>query len=247
MDCDTARHLLAFRRPSGPSELTPEDVAALDRHLAGCPGCAAVVGRQEGFDAAVGAAMRDVPVPAGLRGKLLKAAADREVTRFRRRVATYTAAAATALLAVFLAYGVTWANRPYLDPEGLVIDNDRKAESPELAVSDWLKSQGMPTDLPLDLEYRYYRWLGTEPVAGRNVPVIVFEIPQPNRGRPDTLTLYLVRQSDFRMDPMLPGAVGSFSTATVVKDDRKGSGIVYLARYNTPTLDPFLKRPSPAG
>ena len=63
MECNVARQLLAFRRSGGPAELAPEDAADLARHLAGCPACAAVAGRQEAFDTAVATAMKGVTVP----------------------------------------------------------------------------------------------------------------------------------------------------------------------------------------
>src|SRR6478672_9206318 len=49
MDCNTARMLVTFFGRQG-SELAPEDAAALDAHLAGCPGCAAAVQFERAFD-----------------------------------------------------------------------------------------------------------------------------------------------------------------------------------------------------
>ena len=95
MDCDTARDLLPFRRPA---ELPAGDLAALDQHLAGCAACALVARRQAEFDGAVSAAMRAVPVPPGLRDRLLAAAFARRAAAARWKGAKVVGLAAALLL-----------------------------------------------------------------------------------------------------------------------------------------------------
>ena len=73
MECNAVRLLLAFRRPGGPSELAPEDLAAIDQHLAGCPACAANVAQSARFDAAIATAMRTVFIPVNLKARVLTA------------------------------------------------------------------------------------------------------------------------------------------------------------------------------
>src|SRR5688572_18603344 len=99
MDCPNVRLLLAYRRPGGPAELAPEDVATLDRHLAECPACAAAARRQDGFDAALGSAMRAVAAPVGLRDRLITDALARSGAIWRRTVYQYATAAS--ILVVF--------------------------------------------------------------------------------------------------------------------------------------------------
>src|SRR4051794_242887 len=69
MDCDLARQLLPFARPGG-ADLEAADRVALDRHFAACPACAAAAA-ELAFDAGLAGAMRAVPVPDALRGRLL--------------------------------------------------------------------------------------------------------------------------------------------------------------------------------
>ena len=70
MDCKTARQWLEFHRPRG-GELTAEDVAALEGHLAVCADCDAAVRAERAADAALARAMQAVPIPAGLQDRLL--------------------------------------------------------------------------------------------------------------------------------------------------------------------------------
>lgn len=42
MDCNTARLLLAFVRPSNPTETDAAEAEALQQHLDGCAACAAL-------------------------------------------------------------------------------------------------------------------------------------------------------------------------------------------------------------
>src|SRR5207248_1436745 len=102
MDCKTARYLLNFNRATG-HDLDAADKAALDAHLAECPECDCAARGERQFDEHLGRAIRDVPVPHGLKERLL--------TRLRRqrdewwvegvkRVARYVAIAAALLLLV---------------------------------------------------------------------------------------------------------------------------------------------------
>src|SRR5438874_172753 len=135
MECNVARQLLAFRRSGGPAEFAPEDAADLARHLAGCPACAAVAGRQEAFDTAVATAMKGVTVPSGLRDKLLTDALAKQGAVLRRKLYSHAAVAAAVLLAVGLAPGVvSLILRQPLDAEYVVNRDAERMDAPEQAV-----------------------------------------------------------------------------------------------------------------
>ena len=239
MDCDTAKALLGFRRPIGSPELAPDDLAALDRHLADCPTCANLARRAEQFDAVVQPAMVAIPIPPGLHDRLLRRDASHRAASFRRRVYQVAALAAAVLIAGFLGYGVHRANRPAFNTDDLAANLDQTTDAPERTVREWLKAQGFSQELPLDFDFRNYAFHGTEPLFGRDVPVIVFRTTR--TGSPETLKLYLLRTTDFRLDGLVDTR-GSFYTVRVLQDDRPKSGIVYLGVYNTPSLEPFLRR-----
>jgi hypothetical protein len=121
VNCETARLLLAFHRPHGP-ELGPDEARALGEHVATCAACGARARHDQAFDQAVAAAMNAVPIPIGLRERLLARVTNLQSAR-GRQWAVYAAAAAL-LLAVGLAVfrfatreeRVTWADLHALVP-----------------------------------------------------------------------------------------------------------------------------------
>src|SRR5262245_49873352 len=74
MDCTSARLLLQYGTAQG-WELAVPEREDLDAHLAGCPLCRALAEDEARLDAHLGRAVRDVPVPPGLRERLLAAVA----------------------------------------------------------------------------------------------------------------------------------------------------------------------------
>src|SRR5204863_3538530 len=86
MDCRTARHLLEFSRPRA-SELEEQDQDALNGHLAVCPDCDAMARAEREADQHLGQAIRDVPVPHGLRERLMRRLREEREAWLRRWVA----------------------------------------------------------------------------------------------------------------------------------------------------------------
>src|SRR5438067_13660259 len=70
MDCSTARLLLDFARPRA-GDLGPVEAEELERHLAHCIECDAMARAARRADEHLGAAMRQVELPDGLRAGLL--------------------------------------------------------------------------------------------------------------------------------------------------------------------------------
>lgn len=70
MDCSNARLLLAFARPRA-NELPHSDAAELRHHLDTCTECATHAGGERRTDEHLGRAVRDVPLPTGLKNRLL--------------------------------------------------------------------------------------------------------------------------------------------------------------------------------
>jgi len=73
MNCLTARQTLELARPTdvGPDDHDSRMVDEASQHVGTCPACQTAVRLQKQFDANVGAMIRDVPVPADLKGRLL--------------------------------------------------------------------------------------------------------------------------------------------------------------------------------
>ncbi|HEY1380104.1 MAG TPA: hypothetical protein VGF55_25090, partial [Gemmataceae bacterium] len=104
MECRDAQFYLRLRRHTA-DELAPEVNADLDRHLAGCPGCAVDADRSARFDAALAVAMQNVPVPPGLRDRLVAKLSAQRGSVLRRRAYRYAGIAAALLLTVGVGYG----------------------------------------------------------------------------------------------------------------------------------------------
>jgi hypothetical protein len=242
MDCRDAQFYLRFRRP-GSDEFDPEVGGELDRHLAGCPHCAAEARADAAFDTAVSAAVRDVPVPAGLRDRLVAHVAAQRGAVLRRRVTRYAGVAAAVLLAVGIGFGA-FGSRPKLDLYALVSAEAQQDLQPEETVRNWLTAQKLPADLPYPFDYALLKEFSVKEVQGREVPVIVFA----SRGGAGFAKVYIFRVNQFRNLKDLEGAVVESNCLAVVYNDPenryRGLKIVVVHTLRTgPDLTPFLKTP----
>lgn len=104
MNCQIARLLLPFARPSS-TDLNAAERKLVETHLAACLECAAIARDERSWDERLGPAMRNVPIPEGLKDRLLaRLAADcKAAHRLRRRVFQLAAAAA-----LFAGFAFTW-------------------------------------------------------------------------------------------------------------------------------------------
>jgi hypothetical protein len=229
MHCHLSRLLLAFR----PGELAGEDRAALDAHLRACPACAAAAKSDAAADSAIRSAMLAVPVPTGLRAKLLAAAAAQQGTAWRRKATGWAGGVLAASIAVSLiSWGVWHYNRPVLTSDAMSVLLDQERLSREQTVGEWLRSKGAPATLPLPFEYGYYSSYGTQPLKGREVPVVEFQ------NGPHQCRVYVFRANAFHN----PEGVWKDVTGSEFNIQAKVEGEwVYLIAYTSPTLEPFLK------
>jgi len=226
---------MRFRR-HGPDEIGAEVTDALDRHLAACPRCAADARTATTFDTSVAAAMRDVPVPAGLRTRLVADLSVRHAVVFRRRLYRGFALAASLLLSVGLVVGAFTAARPQPDTARIAWDADAigDPQTSEDAVRTWLVAQRLPAQLPEPFDYGLYLTRGTEEVQGRDVPVVVFRDPH----GPGFAKVYVFRSTSFDLKDM--HEVQSSSCRAVPYPDR-AAGVTFVVVYTGQELTPFLR------
>ena len=255
MNCRDAQFFLRFRRPGSPGagELAPDDAAALDQHLTGCPACAADARSVSAFDAALGTAMRAVDVPDNLRARLIAGASAQRGTVLRRRTYRVAAFAASVLLAIGIGAGIFTANRPHPDtfalvekadnlegvmrfaqPVGFGQLNPEQAQANESAVSNWLKAERLPP-LPEDFDYNLLISHHWEDVQGRHVPVVLF------RGRSDQgfAKVYAFRATQFNLKD-IKHTNTSNCTADVYSTDRT-PGVTFVIVYTGHDLSQFMK------
>jgi hypothetical protein len=236
MQCRDAQFYLRLRRQAG-DELGAEVTADLDRHLAGCPACAADAGRAAAFDRAVANALRSVPVPAGLRDKLLAQSSTHHGAVIRRKVYRVAALAASLFFGVGLAFGVFSASRPKIDPTELVIRHDEQMQDREgRLLSQWLTAQKFPDRLPEAFDPSLIISMGTEKVQGTEVPVVTFAHPT-ERG---FAKVYIFRTNGSYNTELLRDAQASHTAAIVIEDQRQFRGVKYVILHTGRDLTPFL-------
>lgn len=241
MDCRDAQFYLRLRRQAV-DELGPEVSVDLDRHCAGCSGCAADARRVARFDAAVAAAMSNVPLPPGLRNQLVAKLSAQRGSVLRRKAYQYAAVAAVVFLSVGLGYGYFWQARPQADTTALVMDLDSRSDPDraEEAVRRWLLAEKLPDRLPEPFDYRLYRSHGKEPVMGRDVPVITFAFHDETGEQ--CAKVYAFRDAQFDLRA-LQDAQSSHWQSKVYP---QGSRTTYVVAFTTPELKPFI-RPTRTG
>ncbi len=225
MDCQTARVLLAFARR--PVEcLDPGEQLALRQHLDGCPDCAALAHDERRADEAVGAAVREVPVPAGLQGRILA-----RIAAQRRPVPYWlTAAAAALLLAIGVAGYATYAAQPKLTMQAIVdeFENSPKlAKSPE-TVEEWFAGHGVRMHAPRQFKYEYYRSCDLVQFGdtGQLVPILRFQ------AREIAADVYVLSRQQFRLDD-LAGAQVPSRFISIIAEPPDDPDVVYLVNYSS--------------
>jgi hypothetical protein len=240
MDCKTARLLLDFGRP-GASELERPDAAALEGHLAGCPQCDVLVHSERQFDAALGRAMRQVEVPDGLRTQLLDRLEAERGAWYRRWYGHGFRALAAAAALLLMAWGWWYWHadqaRP-VQPESVVeAFNLSRTNRDDVQAS--LKTLGVATELPRELNYAYLLTAGVAELPGHpgtKVAKLVFV----HNERVAVVYILPGRQFDVQ------GAASDFSGyAFKLKVGGAGDPYPYLVLYNGESAD-WLKVPGPA-
>lgn len=178
MDHEHARLLMLFHRPGGSPDLAAEEALALESHLTECPACMAVFRNRSAADARIATALKAVPVPAGPKAGLIRAAVNAANADSRRSwVRTAVGATAATLAVVVGVSGYNLATRPRLDPDALAIDSEFVAEQPDRAARDWLTANRLPLPDELPLNLQQVRFRGEVGLNGRPAPALLLAAP----------------------------------------------------------------------
>lgn len=236
MDCQDARLLQTFAQP-GAEQLDAAEQEALRQHLATCSDCAAQFQSEVEFDRAVGAALRDVPVPAGLKERLLEQAARRP----RPVPVAWLTAVAAGLLAAVGLIGSWYAHHwPELSSVEIVAEQHGRPHDPE-GVQTWFAERGIAMEPPREFDYQYLVGCDIVEFRGQRVPKLLFFCDRGGHvAEAAAVQVYVLSRGQFRLDEQLPpGRIPGTQTVTF-SEAGEGPGYVYVRVHNVPDLRPPL-------
>lgn len=239
MDCKTARMLLEFSRPQA-GEMDAAEVAALERHLAGCPDCEEHARAERRIDDHLAKAMCQVDVPDRLRPLLLTRLAQERAPWYRHHLRLLVGVAAS--LAAMLLVG--WGIHLWQASQRTVLNPDEFADfipegNPPLreSIEEDFRRQGHVVSIPSDLNFDLLTTWGIEKFQGRDVPCLLFQRPgdvDPH-GQRDIARVYLLssKQFDLRsLDPKLPHVHGRRFNVLIQKERDRQAAIIFYTGDN---------------
>jgi hypothetical protein len=190
MDCNDDRLLLAFARPLTP-ELEESEAEALADHLSHCLECAALEQRERRLDEPIARAMRAIPVPPGLRDRLIDRLASERTVKRRRMVLRWAAAAACLVLAFGGAW-YQWGPQPAIvDLAALHSEANDQPDTPA-KVEEWFRARGFKSmAAPASFDYVCLVNCLVADFHGKPVPLLEFR-----RDR-DTAWVYVLDEQRF--------------------------------------------------
>jgi hypothetical protein len=242
MDCNTARQLVAYASPLRAGELDQEETAALQDHLRGCSACAGFTRVEREVDAVLGRAMLAVPVPDGLRNRIvanLDAVREVRYRRVTRRWLGTAAAAAAVAAALFL--GFDWfrlRHRTRIDLDLVAQQIAEQGFNPtpaniELAFAN---KHSISTKAPTDLNYALLSYYDTTELQGHIVPFLLF-IQGDKQAR-----VFILSDRQFDLGDALAHQAGVGSGCKVeVRGNLTDPRFAYLIVYTSETLEPFTE------
>jgi hypothetical protein len=235
MDPKTAKMLIELAHPRRRG-LEPADAEAVDRALRDHPDLADEVRRDERVHEVFARAMQDVPVPDGLRGRILDRLAEERGRWYRRRMVQVAAAAAAVLLAVLLVR--EGGNHRRLDPEMIAQQTANRIQPRQEEVHRWLHEQGVGAGDPVPFNYQLMASYGMAEFQGRSVPSMLFI----NYDEKAFLQVFVVRTRQFDLQRVegRPFSNGPCTVEVRPAPDRPGYAFVLIY---TSTLDKFLAPP----
>jgi hypothetical protein len=238
MDCKSARILAGFTKP-GNSELDPELRAEFDSHLSGCPLCREQFRSEQDFDLRVGRIIRDVPVPVGLKSRILDELAARRGAWYRRRIGIGVAAAASVFLAVSLVLVSEVAQPRQVRLDEVAQATIRAESDPQEEVRVWLASQSIDFAPAQPFNFALLSGYSLGRIQGRMVPMLRFRHPE----KGVYARVYVLRSEDFDLKrlPDEPPAGEYLFQMAVLRDLHRPNRLAYIVVYNGDSLEPFLR------
>jgi hypothetical protein len=240
MDCKTARLLLFFDRP-GTADADSDESQALARHLGQCSECETLAQTERLVENRIAQAIRDVPIPAGLRGRLIERMAAERRLRRRRILIDHPriAAGIAAALLIGSFAGVYLATRP-LPSVDIAARHGEALEQrnnlPETIETWYRQKHGVATVAPPNFKYAFLDSYDlVVDTSGRRVPQLVF-VNGSERAR---VLIFTDRDFDLRAALSEPPADSGGLRAEIYLHPFKPD-VVYLVIHNSSELKNWL-------
>jgi hypothetical protein len=215
MDCKNARLLLEFIHP-GSAELDMAEAEALHQHLAECPDCAAQAREERRADEHLGRAMRDVPVPEGLRERVLKRLTverDALYRRWIRRWVVRGVAAAAVIAGLWVGY-LAWFNQPPAVTVDTVnqLASWKKRLGRDDVVNRFRTMYGVAVNPPENFNYELLDTFNLQilPKVSRPVPYLLFRYRDEGAKRIDEAHVYVLPSSQIDLQETMAN-IGTLS------------------------------------
>lgn len=244
MECKTARLFL----PLLDDLVGHEAAGALQAHLALCPECDASARAAQREDAHFARAMLDVPVPAGLKSRVLEKLAVGRHTPWREwalRFVRPLTVAAGILFSVSLGLCIFTETRPPADPEDVLRAENFQRLQTAAEADEALARLGLPACAPPDFNYGH---LTGQPARAcppgypdRQVPAFYFV--DRTSGLPRQALVYAFKEKHLR--PLGPEQQTGFWKVDVYRPaprDGRDWPYVYLILYNGDHWEDWLKK-----
>jgi hypothetical protein len=242
MDCHDARLLAQFVRTG---ELSLAERRDLDDHFLDCPECKGVVEAENRLDDAFELAMLQVPVPAGLKGRILE-----RLTRAHRPRPWRWVATAAALMIAALGYLAFYGYHEEFDTQDFVNVVDDRAGLPRETVEQRFNTElGIAMRAPKDFNFNLLDSFDSTEVHGRRVAKLTFF----TRGEAGAALahVYVLPASQFKLpaDQDAQSAKADGSLAEIIPASKHNFQIrrypditdfFFVIVYTSGTLDPFL-------
>src|SRR5262245_47954622 len=227
------------------SELAPEDSAALDAHIASCTKCADLVKFERAFDDRIARAMLAVPIPAGLKGRLLDSVSAHRGAWYRQKFYALAGLAAVVVLCVVGVVAWQIGTAPELTVNEIVAKADADARDPAGKIAGALDEIGMEFNPERRFDMVQFLSIGKEKFQGRYVPTLHFV----DDAKTAQANEYVVRDRDFNwkhlpQDGSSVASIYGFQVA-VLRDTRRAD-VGYIVVFTGAGLELFLEERSQA-
>jgi hypothetical protein len=222
------------------SELAAEDTTDLNAHLASCPACAAAVQFERAFDDRVAKAMLAVPVPAGLKSKLLDGISAQQGTWYRQKAYAFAGMAACLLLSIGGIVAWQSSQTPELSLPAIVADADQKEQDRAAHARAFLKQESIAFHPEKALDLNQVGAWGISEFQGKKVPTLFFF----NSAKNAQATVYIVRDADFKWNKLSQDGSSfpsKYGYQVAVLKDTQRSDVGYIVVFTGPGLELFLE------